>query len=83
MKFYGGVRGLKMNKWLDFGCDPNHLADCPIRNLAITQPIMSGFQWHFQDNSVMIQGTIDWFFNGDLDHQADTPNLESGQYRGN
>ena len=43
MKFYGGVRGGKRNKRLDFGIDPDHHADCPIGNLAITQQIMSKF----------------------------------------
>ena len=29
MKFCGGVRGGKRNKWLDFDRDPDHHADCP------------------------------------------------------
>ena len=43
MKFYGGVWGGKGNKWLNFGGDADHHADCPIGNLAIAQEIMNGF----------------------------------------
>ena len=43
MKFSGGVWGCKRNKWLDFGSDFDHDADCPIGNQAITQQLMSGF----------------------------------------
>ena len=42
-KFYGGVRGDKRNKQLNFGGDLDHHVDCPIRNPAITQQIMNGF----------------------------------------
>ena len=35
MKFYGGIWDGKRNKWLDFGTNPDHHADCPIGNLAI------------------------------------------------
>ena len=41
----------------NFWCRLDHHADCPIGNLAITQQIMSGFWWNFQDNSAMIQET--------------------------
>ena len=58
MKFYGGVRGGKRNKWLDFGSNQDHYADYPFRNLAITRQIMSRFLWNFQDSSAVIQGTI-------------------------
>ena len=58
MKFYGGVRGGKRSKWLDFGSDPDHHADCPIENVAISQQITSTFSWNFQDISAMIQETI-------------------------
>ena len=54
MKFSGGVQSDKRNKWLDFGGDPDHRADCPIGNPAITQQIMSGFWWNFQDSSAII-----------------------------
>ena len=37
MKFYGGVQDGKRNKWLNFGGDMDHYADCPIGNPAITQ----------------------------------------------
>ena len=43
MKVYGGVQGDKRNKWINFGGDPDHHADCPTRNLAITQQIMTRF----------------------------------------
>ena len=59
MKFYGGARGDKTDKQLDFGSDPHNHADCPIRNLAFTQHIMSWFWWHFHNSSAMLQGTID------------------------
>ena len=61
-EIYGGVSGGERNKWLDFGSDSDHHADCPIGNLAITQQIMSGFWWNYQDSSAMIQETIDYFF---------------------
>ena len=51
IKFYGEVRVGKTNQWLDFGSDPDHHADCPIGNLAITLQLMSKFWWNFQDNS--------------------------------
>ena len=35
MKFYGVVQGGKGNKWLNYGGDLDHHADCPIRSLAI------------------------------------------------
>ena len=59
MKLYGGAWGGKSNKRIDFGSDPDHHADCPIKNAAIIQQIMSGFWWNFQYTSAMIQGTID------------------------
>ena len=31
--------------WLDFGSDPDHYANCAIRNQAVTQHIMSGFNF--------------------------------------
>ena len=43
MKFYGEVRGGKRKKWLTFGGYPDHQAECPIGNQAITHHIMSGF----------------------------------------
>ena len=49
-------------KWLDkwFGSNlDHHHADCLIGSPAITQQIMSGFWWHFQDSSAMIQGKSD------------------------
>ena len=49
----GGVE-----QWLGFSSDPDHHADYPIRNPAITQQ-MSGFWWKFQGSSAMI-------FEGDL-----------------
>ena len=48
MKSYGEVQNGIRNKWLDFGTDLDHHADCPIGNLAITQQNMSGFWWNFQ-----------------------------------
>ena len=62
MKLYGGVQGGKRNKWLDFGSDPDLHADCPVGNPAITQQIMNGFLWNFQDSSTMMPGTVDFFF---------------------
>ena len=59
MKFYGGVRGGKRNKSLDFGSDTDHHADWPIGNPSITQHIMSRYLGNLQDSSAMIQGTID------------------------
>ena len=59
MKFYEGVWGGKRNKWINFGGDLDHNVDCPIQNPAITQQIMNGLQWKFQDSSAMMQGTID------------------------
>ena len=47
MKFYGGVWGGKMNKFLDFGSDPDHHVDYPIRNPAISEQITSRFLWNF------------------------------------
>ena len=35
MKFYGGVRGGKRNKWLNLGGDLDHHADCPIRSHTV------------------------------------------------
>ena len=35
--FYGGVQGGNRNKRLKFGGDPNHPANCPTGNLAVTQ----------------------------------------------
>ena len=43
MKFWGGVFGGKRNKWLNFGGDLDHCADCPIRSPAIIQEIMGEF----------------------------------------
>ena len=37
-----GSQGGKRTKWLDFGSDPDHHADCLIENLAITQQTVSG-----------------------------------------
>ena len=62
MKFYGGVRGGNRNMWLDFDSNLDCHADCPIRNPAITQHIMSGLWWNFQDSSSMTQETIDEIF---------------------
>ena len=62
MKFYTGGWGCKRNKWLDFGSDLNHHADCPIGNPSVTQQIMSEFWLNFQDSSAMIQVTIDNIF---------------------
>ena len=52
MKIYGGVLGGKMNKLLDFGRDPDHCADCPIRKPASTRTNyerilmkLSGYVW--------------------------------------
>ena len=43
MKFYGGVRDCRRNKGLHFDSNPYHYhyADCPVRNPAITQQMMS------------------------------------------
>ena len=54
MEFYGGLQGGKKNKWSNFGGYPDHHADSPVGNSAITQQIMSGFWWKFQDSSAMI-----------------------------
>ena len=37
IKFHGGVWGGKRNESLNFGGDPDHLADCPIR----IQPLLN------------------------------------------
>ena len=58
MKIYGGVWGGKRNKWLDFGSNMDYHADFPIGNPGISQQIMSGFWWHSQDSSAMIQRII-------------------------
>ena len=42
-------------KMLEFGSDPDHHVDPPIRNLAITWQIMSELWWNFQDGSSMMQ----------------------------
>ena len=77
MKFYGGVRGGKKNKWLYFGSNLDHHADCPMGNPTITQQIMSGFWWNFQDSSTGVRNN--WLnFGGGLDHYADSLNQESG-----
>ena len=62
MNFDGGSDVVKGTTWLHFGGNPDHHADCPIRNLAIAQQIAitSGICWNFQDSSAMIQGTIYW-----------------------
>ena len=52
MKFYGRVRGGKRNMWLDLGSDPDDHPDCPTGNPAITQQIMSGFWWNFQEQGI-------------------------------
>ena len=62
MKFFERVQGDKRNKCWDFGCDPDHHADRPIINRAITQQILSGFWWNLQDSSVMIQEQLLIFF---------------------
>ena len=54
MKFSVVAQGGKRDKWLNFGGDPNHDADWPIRNLVIMQQIMSGFDENVQDSSAMI-----------------------------
>ena len=51
--------GGKRNKWLDFGSDHDHYADCRLGNPAITQQIMSQFWWHVQGSPAIMQGTID------------------------
>ena len=50
--------GGKRNKLLNFGGDLDHHADCPIKTLAITQQVISGFWWNFQDSSTTIEGKI-------------------------
>ena len=60
MKFYAGVWGGKRNKWLNFCGNPDHHADCPIGNQAITQQIWADFDQNFQDSSAMIEGTIEF-----------------------
>ena len=62
--FMAGSGGGKRNKWLNFGDDSDHHADCPIRNPTITQQIMSRFWWNFQDSSAVIQETIYFFVGG-------------------
>ena len=39
--------GSKRNKWLDFGSNCSHHADCPIRNPVITEQISRGVSWFF------------------------------------
>ena len=62
-----GAPGGKRNKWLDVGSNLDHHAVCQIRNLAVTQQIMSGFWWNFQNSSAMIQETIDQISGGNPD----------------
>ena len=82
MKFYWGVWGGKRNKWLDFGSDTDHHADCPIRNQAITQWIMSSFDEIFRIALQWYKGPLIKLL-GYLDHHADSPNQESTQYGDN
>ena len=39
--------GGKRNKWLDFGSNCSHHADCPIRDPVITEQISRGVSWIF------------------------------------
>ena len=59
MKFDGGVWDGKWNKWLGFGSNPDHYADCSIGNKAITQQIVKGVWWNCQDSSAKLQGALD------------------------
>ena len=43
MKFYGGARDGKKNRWLNFCGDLDHHADYPTRNLAIIQQMSEFF----------------------------------------
>ena len=73
MELFGGVWGGKGNIWLNFGGDPDHHADYPIKNPAITQQIMGGLWWNFQDSSAMISNN--WLiFYSDMNHHADSSN---------
>ena len=74
---YGGVQDCKRNKWLSFGLDLDHHADCPIGNEVISQQIMSRFWSEFQESSTMIKKQLIKIL-GDLDHHADSPNREYG-----
>ena len=78
-----GTMGGKRNNCLNYGGDPDHHADCRIRNPAITgiQQIMRIFDeilriaWQRRKEQLIN-------FWGDMDHHTDFPNWESGQYRG-
>ena len=59
MKFYGGVRDGKRNKWLKFGGELDQHADCPITNPAIAQKAVNRLLWHFMKGSGMINETRD------------------------
>ena len=78
MKFYGGVRGVKRNKWLDFGSDLDHHADFPIGQRLLNK-LWAGFHEIFRI-------ALQWYkeqFLSDLDYLADSSNGEPRQYRSN
>ena len=44
MKFYGGVRGGKNNKWLNFDGDPDQHADCVVPNRKYSH-YLTNYEW--------------------------------------
>ena len=67
--FMEGAGVVRNNKWVNFGGNPDHHADCPIRNLAITQQmdqILMKFSGSLY-NHVWNKGLYFW---GDLNHHA-------------
>ena len=82
-EIYRGVWSGKSIKWLNFGGDPDHQSDIPIRNPHITQQIVSGVWWNFQDSAAMCSNDIRNScsnFRGDLNHHADSSNHDSRQW---
>ena len=54
-----GVWGGKRNKWINFGGDLGHHADCPIENASITQQIMRWLCLIFMRGSRVVKRTSD------------------------
>ena len=57
-----GVLGGNRDKCLDIGSDPDHHADYPIKNQAITQPIMNELQWNVMEGTWVVKGTSHYFW---------------------
>ena len=80
MKFYGGIRGGKRNKWLNLGGNLDHHM---LTAQSESRPLLNKLRSDFDENfGIVLQSHMETviIFWGDLDHHADSPNRESGQY---